>query len=533
MRPGRERRGSHGLVLFWVALFLVAVSAACHAGEPVAEKERLLARLRSHPTDPQVFADLATWLLRRGEVARALEAAQEAVRLAPDAPQFRRLVGILAALRGDEARAVAALERAAGADPEARVLLGDFRLAQAWFEYRKAIWAADPRRDLEDRLRALAAVREIAPEADRFIELGAELGDGQEMVGWLPPVYLGPAGDRVVVVEKSAQTLRLYRKVGDRLVLEEVFPCSTGRGVGAKKLEGDGKTPDGVYLITDFLPGNRLAEFYGDFALPLNYPNAWDRREGRTGHGIWIHGTDRLAQASWARETRGCIVLRNSDLLELAERLEPGGTPVVVAERVGFVPADRWEGRASRFLSDSARSLVAVVEFPGFTATMERTDDGTVVTYAPADGGEILREVVRAIPPLRWSALFRELRGRARAELLGARVGREDDVAFVEIETSWPVRLRGLHSGYARRAYFEIEGLPSGGSPLVLPGDGRPIEEVAILPSGRKWPRTRIVVSLGESARHRTEREGRVWRIRFEPDVAAGVAAKSGGERDG
>src|SRR3546814_8483534 len=35
----------------------------------------------------------------------------------------------------------------------------------------------------------------------------------------------------------------------------------------------------------------KLPDFYGDGAYPLNYPNEWDKHEGRKGYGIWLHGT--------------------------------------------------------------------------------------------------------------------------------------------------------------------------------------------------------------------------------------------------
>jgi hypothetical protein len=35
----------------------------------------------------------------------------------------------------------------------------------------------------------------------------------------------------------------------------------------------------------------KLSDFYGTGAFPINYPNEWDKRQGRNGHGIWLHGT--------------------------------------------------------------------------------------------------------------------------------------------------------------------------------------------------------------------------------------------------
>ena len=66
--------------------------------------------------------------------------------------------------------------------------------------------------------------------------------------------------------------------------------ASVGRLGIEKSTEGDQRTPLGVYYITSRLDGHQLTDFYGSGALLLNYPNEYDRRQGRTGGGIWLHG---------------------------------------------------------------------------------------------------------------------------------------------------------------------------------------------------------------------------------------------------
>ncbi len=52
-------------------------------------------------------------------------------------------------------------------------------------------------------------------------------------------------------------------------------------------------------------------DFYGAGAFPINYPNEWDRRQGRDGYGIWLHGVPRDVYSRPPRASDGCIVLSN------------------------------------------------------------------------------------------------------------------------------------------------------------------------------------------------------------------------------
>lgn len=72
-----------------------------------------------------------------------------------------------------------------------------------------------------------------------------------------------------------------------------------------------------MYFVTSRLDAKSLDKFYGAGALPLNYPNPLDVLRGKTGHGIWLHGTppDQFSRAPQA--TDGCVALANPDLERL------------------------------------------------------------------------------------------------------------------------------------------------------------------------------------------------------------------------
>lgn len=153
------------------------------------------------------------------------------------------------------------------------------------------------------------------------------------------PAVMGTA----VVVDKSAHRLYVYRRDGTgvpRLVQD--FYVSTGKLGGNKLLKGDLKTPEGVYFVTSHIPDARLPSKYGIGAFPLNYPNDWDRRLGKTGYGIWLHGTDEGFYARPPLDSEGCVVLPNIDLRAAGAYIEPGRTPVIIAESVAWLDEADW-----------------------------------------------------------------------------------------------------------------------------------------------------------------------------------------------
>ena len=99
---------------------------------------------------------------------------------------------------------------------------------------------------------------------------------------------------------------------------------------GEKKREGDLVTPVGVYkILLHFKP---LNTFYGPIAFVLSYPNLYDKLQGRDGHGIWIHGYP-IDDESRPNRTKGCLVLKNDQLLDLNSTIKPYKTYVAISEK--------------------------------------------------------------------------------------------------------------------------------------------------------------------------------------------------------
>lgn len=140
-----------------------------------------------------------------------------------------------------------------------------------------------------------------------------------------------------LVVDTKRSRLYVYQNTRGQIKLMTDYYITQGK-LGSNKLkEGDQKTPVGVYYITGRLGRNRLPDFYGAGALPINYPNEWDRVNGRSGSGIWLHGTPSTSYSRPPLASDGCVVLTNPDLIKLFRTVDPGKTPVVISEQVEFV----------------------------------------------------------------------------------------------------------------------------------------------------------------------------------------------------
>lgn len=145
-----------------------------------------------------------------------------------------------------------------------------------------------------------------------------------------------------VVVDTQRSRLYLYENDHGRPRFVADYYISQGKLGADKSREGDKKTPLGVYHVTASLPAGKLPEFYGAGAFPINYPNEWDRRHGRDGSGIWLHGTPPDTYSRPPRASDGCVVLANRDLGALAAALQVGITPVLIGQGVEWRREDDW-----------------------------------------------------------------------------------------------------------------------------------------------------------------------------------------------
>ena len=224
------------------------------------------------------------------------------------------------------------------------------------------------------------------------------------------------------------------------------YYISVGKSGIEKAVEGDLRTPLGVYYVTSNLDPKSLKDFYGAGALPINYPNPYDARRGKTGSGIWLHGTppDQFSRAPKA--TDGCVVLANPDLERIIRTVEVRTTPVVIAAiaQLGGAAAS-CRPRAERF---------ADVLQAWRSAKASGDVDRLLAFYTPdfAVNGKTLAE---------WTPL---LQGRARAARAAAtsssrtcRCLRWTDSADTMVVTFGEVPA-GARTGPVKRQYWVRQG---------------------------------------------------------------------------
>jgi len=128
-----------------------------------------------------------------------------------------------------------------------------------------------------------------------------------------------------IVVNKSRREMLILR---GNVILRQ-YRIALGRDpIGHKQQEGDGRTPEGRYVIDRRNPKSR---YY--LALHISYPNADDVERAQAagvppGGDIMIHGLKdgERRDDDW---TQGCIAVTDEEMDEIWG-LVPDGTPIVI-----------------------------------------------------------------------------------------------------------------------------------------------------------------------------------------------------------
>ena len=130
-----------------------------------------------------------------------------------------------------------------------------------------------------------------------------------------------------VQVQKSAR--KMYLLHGDQ-VLESYDVALGFAPQGPKQFEGDGRTPEGSYLINRRKPDS---DYY--LSLGISYPNDADRAAALAagqspGGDIFIHGRPQrpVTRPDW---TWGCIAVTNAEIDEIYWMVRTGTQIDIVA----------------------------------------------------------------------------------------------------------------------------------------------------------------------------------------------------------
>lgn len=301
-----------------LAISLTSAQAASpKAQRPHAEQPASLASKKSadKPSEP---------LARDAQPPLARQSPSAEARLL----DIYRLIG-----KGQSRQALAQAQTLARDVPNfqlAQLVYGDLLLAQT----RALPTMGNAPGDLATK--APARLDQLREEAERRLGALRE----RPPAGTVPAQFieLPPTTRHAIAVDASRSRLYLFENGPHGLQLVADHYASIGRLGFEKSAEGDQRTPLGVYFITSRLDARQLTDFYGVGALSLNYPNEYDRRQGRTGSGIWLHGVPSDSYARSPHSTDGCVALANPELRDIMERVQPRSTPVVIAKNLQWVP---------------------------------------------------------------------------------------------------------------------------------------------------------------------------------------------------
>jgi L,D-transpeptidase YnhG len=290
----------------------------------------------------------------------------------------------------------------------------------------------------EESLLRMRALRERPPE------------------GAIPAQFLrlSARNRHAIAIDTSRARLYLFENRAGGLKLLADYYISVGKLGIEKALEGDLRTPLGVYYVTSNLDPKSLKDFYGAGALPINYPNPYDVRRGRTGSGIWLHGTPPNQFARSPKATDGCVVLANPDLQRIIRTVEVRTTPVVIAPSLRWVTPDGASAESRGFADvleawRSAKASGDLQRVLGFY-----TSDFTVNGRSRADSTPLLqvelnrargREIVlKDVSYLRWTDSADTMVVTFGELAPGARTGPTKRQYWVRDGAQWKIFFEGV-----------------------------------------------------------------------------------------
>lgn len=170
--------------------------------------------------------------------------------------------------------------------------------------------------------------------------------DAIESDAWLNsekslPALLGESVDRTKVsllIEKSQHRVTVFYDLEPVKAYEAVFGTVP---TGDKRIEGDRKTPGGIFRIRDLYPHDECSKFiWLDYPTPQSWRRYWRAKLSgeigvlsTVGGQVGIHGVPEGAdgfidtRSNW---TWSCISLKNADVDEIYDYVTQGAVVEIV-----------------------------------------------------------------------------------------------------------------------------------------------------------------------------------------------------------
>ena len=184
-------------------------------------------------------------------------------------------------------------------------------------------------------------------------------------------IYSSNPNKKFIFLETDSSSTYLLNKVSDQFSIDKNFYTTIGRNGPFKEFEGDKKTPIGVYKVINRISASKLPDFYGTGALPINYPNNFDKFSERTGSGIWFHGVPKETYSRTPRASDGCMVLSNDDFYELNKFVNSLNTTTIISKKLNWVSPKHNEKVKNKILAT----------LNNWKATWESIDTDTYLSF--------------------------------------------------------------------------------------------------------------------------------------------------------
>ncbi len=178
----------------------------------------------------------------------------------------------------------------------------------------------------------------------------------------------------VILVDKEKRRLTVFERNGAQIKKVEEYPADIGKNGGNKVKRDDARTPEGIYFLQKRLAQPEIPfDMYGALAFTTDYPNLFDRRENKTGSGIWLHAIPDTVALT--RGSKGCVVVRNDVIKKLADYIKLNETPILIFDHVNYLTKTEHE-----------KSRIALNDFiEGWRQAWETQDISKYITYYDQD----------------------------------------------------------------------------------------------------------------------------------------------------
>ncbi len=321
---------------------------------------------------------------------------------------------------------------------------------------------------LAARTRPLQTLGDMAPDtaraggstlADLREETKQRIGNIKERPpeGYVPSQFLkmSPQTRSAIAIDASRSRLYLFENTSTGLQLKADYYVSVGKAGVSKTQEGDQRTPLGVYFISSRLDRKTLSDFYGIGALTLNYPNMLDVRRGKSGSGIWLHGTPSNQFARAPHSTDGCLVLSNPDIRTLIETTTVRNTPVVVASQLEWKSPTQLEEPAKAFATaleswraaKSKGNLQKTLAFytPDFSNYGKNLDQFTHLLKAEMKASKGRDVELKDLSYFQWNDSAQTMVVSFGEVTAGQRTGLHKRQYWVRSSNEWKIFFEGVH----------------------------------------------------------------------------------------